>query len=54
LSALFIQHTYVRTRKRPRNTTTIDISEEEDNDQQEYIDQPVQAETTQANEEGSD
>jgi hypothetical protein len=50
-----VQHKYVKTRKCPRNAPTIDISEEEDNDQQEeHIDQPVQAETTQANEEGSE
>jgi hypothetical protein len=51
-------HTYVSTRKRPRNAPAIDISEEEekdDNDQEEqHIDQRVQAETTQVNEEGSD
>jgi hypothetical protein len=46
-----VQHTYVRTRKRPRNAPTIDIFEE-DNDQQEHIDQQVPAETTQANGEG--
>jgi hypothetical protein len=48
-----VQHTYVRTRKRPRNAPTIDIFEE-DNDQQEHIDQQVPAETTQANGEGSE
>jgi hypothetical protein len=48
-----VQHTYVRTRKRSRNTPTIDIFEE-DNDQQEHIDQQVPAETTQANGEGSE
>jgi hypothetical protein len=48
-------HTYVRTRKRPKNAPTIDISEEEeDNDQEEqHIDQSVEAETTQINEEES-
>jgi hypothetical protein len=46
--------TYVRTRKRPRNAPIIDISEKEDNDQEEqHIDQSVQAETTQVNEEES-
>jgi hypothetical protein len=49
-----VQHTYVRTKKHPRNTPTIDISEEDNDQQEEHIDQPVQAETTQANEEGSE
>jgi hypothetical protein len=49
------QHTYVRTRKRPRNAATVDICEEDENDQQdEHIDQPVQAESPRANEEGSE
>jgi hypothetical protein len=49
------QHPYVRTRKRPRNAATIDICEEDENDQQdEHIDQPVQAESPRANEEGSE
>jgi hypothetical protein len=50
-----LQHTYVKTRKRPRNAATIDIYEEDENDQQdEHIDQPVQAESPRANEEGSE
>jgi hypothetical protein len=50
-----VQHTYVRTRKRLRNAATIDISEEDENDQQdEHIDQPIQTESTQANEEESE
>jgi hypothetical protein len=37
-----VRHTYVRTRKHPRNAATIDISEEDENDQQdEHIDQPI-------------
>jgi hypothetical protein len=46
------QHTYVRTRKRPRNAATIDICDCEEDEN--GIDQPVQAESPRANEEGSE
>jgi hypothetical protein len=50
-----VEETVGSTRKRPRNTATIDICEEDENDQQdEHIDQPVQAESPRANEEGSE
>jgi hypothetical protein len=50
-----VEETVGSTRKRPRNAATIDICEEDENDQQdEHIDQPVQAESPRANEEGSE
>jgi hypothetical protein len=45
------QQTYVRTRKHPRNAATIDICEDESDQQDE---QPLQTESPQANEEGSE